>query len=202
MQLTSSTWWEPWAQNSSRMCPRILFTALEGDPKIRGFVSWPNYYYFVLLECFPLSLHFLTSLMKFVPRNYEGLGGGNNFSAEKKQVEGTPWHIPGRLHSPVQFQGDWAFFSHLPAGFLSHFLLMEVELQEYTLTHVSSFQVSACTYLVPRLGQATLPSQGQTEEALQSAVVKDSRDLKPLALCSSSTTGGFLSPSIFTVPSL
>ena len=44
-----------------------------------------NYYYFVSLECFPLSLHFLTSLMKFVLRNYEGLRG-YNFSTNKKQV--------------------------------------------------------------------------------------------------------------------
>ena len=29
------------------------------------FVEWLNYYYFVLLDAFPLCLHFLTSLIKF-----------------------------------------------------------------------------------------------------------------------------------------
>ena len=28
------------------------------------FVEWLNYYYFVLLDSFPFSLHFLTSLIK------------------------------------------------------------------------------------------------------------------------------------------
>ena len=33
--------------------------------KLVDFVKWLNYYYFVLLDCFPLFLHFLTSLDKF-----------------------------------------------------------------------------------------------------------------------------------------
>ena len=33
--------------------------------KVLDFVLWLNYYYCVLLDCFPLLLHFLTSLIKF-----------------------------------------------------------------------------------------------------------------------------------------
>ena len=40
--------------------------ALEEELKACDFVSWLNYYYFVLLDCFPLFQHFLTSLIKFV----------------------------------------------------------------------------------------------------------------------------------------
>ena len=39
--------------------------ALEKELKVLDFVLWLNYYYFVLLDCFPLFLHFLTSLIKF-----------------------------------------------------------------------------------------------------------------------------------------
>ena len=44
---------------------RILSIALEEELKVLDFVLWLNYYYFVLLDCFPLFLHFLTSLIKF-----------------------------------------------------------------------------------------------------------------------------------------
>ena len=44
---------------------RILSTALEEELEVLGFVLWPNHYYFVLLDCFLLFLHFLTSLVKF-----------------------------------------------------------------------------------------------------------------------------------------
>ena len=43
----------------------ILSTAPEEEQKILDFVLWLNYY-FVLLDCFPLLLHFLTSQIKFV----------------------------------------------------------------------------------------------------------------------------------------
>lgn len=36
-------------------------------------------------------------------------------------------------------------------------------------------------YWVIWLGQPTLPSQGQTKEALRSAAAKESQDLEPLA---------------------
>ena len=43
----------------------MLSVALEEEPKVLDFVLWLNCYYFVLLDCFPLFLHFLTSLIKF-----------------------------------------------------------------------------------------------------------------------------------------
>ena len=41
-------------------------SALEEELKVSDFVLWLNYYYFVLLDCFPLFLHFLNFLIKFV----------------------------------------------------------------------------------------------------------------------------------------
>ena len=43
----------------------MLSTALEEELKVLDFVLWLNYYCFVLLDCFLLILHFLTSLVKF-----------------------------------------------------------------------------------------------------------------------------------------
>ena len=37
---------------------RILSIVLEEELKVPDFVLWLNYYYFVLLDCFPLFLHF------------------------------------------------------------------------------------------------------------------------------------------------
>ena len=45
--------------------------ALEEERKVLNFVLWLNYYYFVLLGCFPLFLHFLTFLIKFALWNSE-----------------------------------------------------------------------------------------------------------------------------------
>ena len=39
--------------------------AFEEELRVLNFVLWLNYYYFVLLECFPLFLPFLTFLIKF-----------------------------------------------------------------------------------------------------------------------------------------
>ena len=39
-------------------------TAFEEEIRVLDFVLHLNYYYFVLLDCFPLFLHFLTSLIK------------------------------------------------------------------------------------------------------------------------------------------
>ena len=39
---------------------------LEGELMVLNFVEWLNYYYFVLLDCFPFFLHFLSSLIKFI----------------------------------------------------------------------------------------------------------------------------------------
>ena len=65
MQLTSSTWWESgFCKNSSKLWLRILSIALEEELKVLDSVLWLNYY-FVLLHCFPLFLHLLSSLIKF-----------------------------------------------------------------------------------------------------------------------------------------
>ena len=45
---------------------RILSLFLEEELKILDFVQWLNYYYFVLFDSFPLLLHFLISLIKFI----------------------------------------------------------------------------------------------------------------------------------------
>ena len=37
---------------------------LKGIPEVPDFVLWLNSYYFVLFDCFPWFLHFLTSLIK------------------------------------------------------------------------------------------------------------------------------------------
>ena len=39
--------------------------AFEEELRVLNIVLWLNYYYFVLLECFPLFLPFLTFLIKF-----------------------------------------------------------------------------------------------------------------------------------------
>jgi len=39
---------------------------LEEELKILDFVSQLYYYYFVLLDCFPFFLHFVTSLIKLI----------------------------------------------------------------------------------------------------------------------------------------
>ena len=63
-------------QNNSRIrLLRMLSVALEEEIKVLDFVLWLNYYYFVLLDCFLLFLHFLTSLIKFALELREGLGG-------------------------------------------------------------------------------------------------------------------------------
>ena len=67
MQLTSSTWWRfYYLLNNSRMWFRILSTVLEEEMKALEFVLWLNYYYFVLLDCFYLFMHFLISLIRYV----------------------------------------------------------------------------------------------------------------------------------------
>ena len=43
---------------------RILLKAFEEEIKVLDFARWLNYHYLVLFDCFPLSLHFLTSLIK------------------------------------------------------------------------------------------------------------------------------------------
>ena len=66
MHLTSFAWWGfQYLQNNSRIWRRILSIALEEELSVLDFVLWLNYYYFVLFDCFPFFLHFLTSLVKF-----------------------------------------------------------------------------------------------------------------------------------------
>ena len=45
-----------------RMSPIVL----EGELMVLNFVEWLNYYYFVLLDCIPFFLRFLSSLIKFI----------------------------------------------------------------------------------------------------------------------------------------
>ena len=52
-------------QNSSRVWLRIFSIVFEEELKVLDLVEWLNYYYFVLLDSFPLCLHFLTSMIKF-----------------------------------------------------------------------------------------------------------------------------------------
>ena len=44
----------------------MLSIILEVELKDLDFVLWLNYYYFVLFDCFPLFLHFLTSVTKLI----------------------------------------------------------------------------------------------------------------------------------------
>ena len=61
-QLTFPTWWGfSISKTAPRTWLRILSIALEEEIKVLDFVYCLNYYYFVLLDCFPLFLHFLTS---------------------------------------------------------------------------------------------------------------------------------------------
>lgn len=50
-------------QDNSRICVRISSVALEEELRAPDFISLLNYYYFLLLDCFPLFLHFVTSLI-------------------------------------------------------------------------------------------------------------------------------------------
>ena len=52
-------------QNNSRIWLRILSIDLKEELKVLDFVLQLNNYYFVLLDCIPLFLYFLTSLIKF-----------------------------------------------------------------------------------------------------------------------------------------
>ena len=58
---------------------RILSIALEEELKVLDFASWLNYYYLVSFDCFPLFLHFLTSLIKLIL--------WLNFFSDKRQAE-------------------------------------------------------------------------------------------------------------------
>lgn len=70
-QLTSSTYCKfQCRQDGSRIWLGILSVALEEELKALDFVLWLNYY-FVLLDWFPLFLHFLTALIKSALWNLE-----------------------------------------------------------------------------------------------------------------------------------
>ena len=116
IQLTSSTWWGfQYLQNSSKdIAQNITYSPWRGTKSPRLCLML-NYYYFVLLDCFPFFLHFLTSLIKFTlgtlgrPRRLK-------FFYRKEA---------GRGH------GEWCFlFWEGPIG--SHLV---------TLLHVSSFNL-------------------------------------------------------------
>ena len=105
MQLTSSTWWAfQYLQNSSRIWLRILSIALEGELNVLDFVQWLNYYYFVLLDCFPLFLHFLTSLIELLfgtrgrPRRlkffYKQEAGGGHWKGDGAEGVLLSWEGP------------------------------------------------------------------------------------------------------------
>ena len=68
LNFTSGTWVRHWVwhlQNQSRTWLRILSMALKEELKVLDFALWPNYCSFIFLNCFPLFLHFLTSLIEF-----------------------------------------------------------------------------------------------------------------------------------------
>ena len=100
-------------QNSSRTWLRIMSTALEEELKALGFVFGINYYYFILLGCFPLFLHFLTWLnllfgtqgrpqtLKFFYKQEEGAGWspsrhGWNTEGKVAGVDALSWGFTGR----------------------------------------------------------------------------------------------------------
>ena len=64
--VNSSTWWAfQYLQKNSRVWLRMLSMALEEELKVLDFVWRFDYCYFVLLNCFYLFQHFLTSLITF-----------------------------------------------------------------------------------------------------------------------------------------
>ena len=91
---------------------RILSIALEEELNSLNFVEWLNYYYFVLLDCFPLFLYFPISLIKFIlwPKFYR-----------QKAGRAHGWSILGRSHrlllsysSRIQLSFPLAEISSLP----------------------------------------------------------------------------------------
>ena len=67
IQLTSSTCGGfSTCKTAPRTWLRVLSIVLEEELKVLDFVEWLNYYYLVLLDCFPFSLDFLTSLIKLI----------------------------------------------------------------------------------------------------------------------------------------
>lgn len=66
-QLTSSTpWGLQYLQTPQRTRLRIRSVVLEEELEVLDFVEGLNSYYFVLLDCLPFSLRFLTSLIEFI----------------------------------------------------------------------------------------------------------------------------------------
>ena len=64
---TSFIWWEfQYLQNSSKDTAQNIISSPWGGTKVLDLVGWLNCYYFVLLNCFPSFLHFLTSLIQFI----------------------------------------------------------------------------------------------------------------------------------------
>ena len=71
-------------KTAHRIWPRILSTALEKELKVLDDASWLHDYYLVSLDCFPLFLYVLISLIKLIlwlkfsmgKRQAEDIGGG------------------------------------------------------------------------------------------------------------------------------
>ena len=79
MEFTSPTWCGlQYLQNNSRRWLRILSRVLEEELNVLDLVRPPSYY-FVLLDCFPLFLHFLSSLIICSLELGEGPGGCSLF---------------------------------------------------------------------------------------------------------------------------
>ena len=90
-------------QNNSRICSGCyLSIALEEELEVLDFVLWLNYCYFVLLDCFPLFLYFLTSLITLALWN---LGKAEEAKAFlQTRVRGHEGFIPGKtLQGPTWF---------------------------------------------------------------------------------------------------
>ena len=71
---------------------------------------WLNYYYFVLLNCFPLSLHFLTSLINF---GTQGRPGKLKLFYKQEAGDTVGWggiSVPGKpLQGPAEFNFSFEF---------------------------------------------------------------------------------------------
>jgi len=72
-------------KTAQRIWLSILSITLEEELRVLEFVWWLSYYYLVLIDCFPLLLYFLTSLIKFIlwlkifysQKAGAGIGGGS-----------------------------------------------------------------------------------------------------------------------------
>ena len=81
---------------------QVIIYSLEEALKVLDFVLWLNSYYFVLLDSFPLFLHFLTFLIKFALWAWGGRP--TRLKLFYKQEVGDTGSVPGEApQGPAQF---------------------------------------------------------------------------------------------------